>query len=448
MNISNLKIENFRNIEAIDLQVPHDNKVICMVGENGSAKTSVLSLIAEAIVSRTKLKFPNFSLSNGKRYRLLTTTEIGPKNDFYKVSLSYKSMTPVEFLYKKFVAKTADVPRELYAEDFPGKVLPSNGIFSLESSTLDSLGADDDFLRKNVFLIRPGGRYERYEYEILDTATQTNVLVRDAYDGEMPYPFVVSHSGDDFQTIMLNMVFDARIGYEQSKNSFDWISVLLQKITGKDFGNIKISPMPFRQIVSMKFGSLKYLSQGELDLLVTIVSVLQQQLYFYFSYSPEEREKYNISSALDVPGIVLIDEVDLHLHPKAQESYLKILTEYFPHIQFVITTHSPFIVRGLPNESIVISLPSGRVFTDPFEKMDIDSITRIIFQHNGGFSETVVKLISEFRGELVSPSPNIDRLKTIYDFLSESEGAKAELELYLASYGSANIYNTLKHNKG
>lgn len=46
-------------------------------------------------------------------------------------------------------------------------------------------------------------------------------------------------------------------------------------------------------------------------------------------------------------GIVTIDEIDLHLHPKWQQKILSILAEEFPNIQFVITTHSPIILSSV-----------------------------------------------------------------------------------------------------
>jgi len=50
---------------------------------------------------------------------------------------------------------------------------------------------------------------------------------------------------------------------------------------------------------------------------------------------------------LDTPGIVLIDEIDLHLHPKWQRRIVDDLKRVFPKIQFIVTTHSPFIIQSL-----------------------------------------------------------------------------------------------------
>ncbi|MNI24310.1 hypothetical protein D3C73_779240 [compost metagenome] len=51
-------------------------------------------------------------------------------------------------------------------------------------------------------------------------------------------------------------------------------------------------------------------------------------------------------------GIVLIDELDMHLHPKWQRHVVSDLKKAFPNIQFVVTTHSPFIVQSLDSDEL------------------------------------------------------------------------------------------------
>lgn len=47
------------------------------------------------------------------------------------------------------------------------------------------------------------------------------------------------------------------------------------------------------------------------------------------------------------PGVVLIDELDLHLHPSWQRRIVNDLKRTFPKVQFIVTTHSPFIIQSL-----------------------------------------------------------------------------------------------------
>ncbi len=54
------------------------------------------------------------------------------------------------------------------------------------------------------------------------------------------------------------------------------------------------------------------------------------------------------------PGVVLIDEIDLHLHPKWQKNILNYLVKAFPNIQFIATTHAPLVIQYTKKEHIII----------------------------------------------------------------------------------------------
>lgn len=54
------------------------------------------------------------------------------------------------------------------------------------------------------------------------------------------------------------------------------------------------------------------------------------------------------------PGIVLIDEIDMHLHPKWQWNVVKALKTTFPRVQFIVTTHSPIVIASCKDEKLII----------------------------------------------------------------------------------------------
>lgn len=64
------------------------------------------------------------------------------------------------------------------------------------------------------------------------------------------------------------------------------------------------------------------------------------------------RMEKNIREIYDLEGIVLIDEIETHLHLALQKKIMKFLTEFFPRIQFIVSTHSPFILNSLDNAVI------------------------------------------------------------------------------------------------
>jgi predicted ATP-binding protein involved in virulence len=91
-------------------------------------------------------------------------------------------------------------------------------------------------------------------------------------------------------------------------------------------------------------------------------------------------------AVLDSEGIVLIDEIDMHLHPNWQRHFISDLKKAFPKIQFVATTHSPFIVQSLAkdelinldeNEERLESSPSNYGIEDVSEiEMGVKSVAR------------------------------------------------------------------------
>ena len=58
-------------------------------------------------------------------------------------------------------------------------------------------------------------------------------------------------------------------------------------------------------------------------------------------------KKTNKSFVFDMQGVVLIDEIETHLHLELQKNILPMLTTIFPNIQFIVSTHSPLILNSL-----------------------------------------------------------------------------------------------------
>lgn len=56
----------------------------------------------------------------------------------------------------------------------------------------------------------------------------------------------------------------------------------------------------------------------------------------------------------ETDGVILIDEIDLHLHPQWQKRILKDLTEVFPKVQFIVSTHAPAVINSVRSENLVI----------------------------------------------------------------------------------------------
>jgi len=83
--------------------------------------------------------------------------------------------------------------------------------------------------------------------------------------------------------------------------------------------------------------------------------------------------EFNYSKNLsDYEGIVLIDELEAHLHPKWQREFPRLLAEIFPKVQFIVTTHSAITFLGMPSNSVFYNVTSHPEKGTQAERIDID----------------------------------------------------------------------------
>ncbi|MDR3267146.1 MAG: AAA family ATPase [Tannerella sp.] len=75
------------------------------------------------------------------------------------------------------------------------------------------------------------------------------------------------------------------------------------------------------------------------------------------------RMEQSKSKSYDAQGIVLIDEIETHLHIELQKKILPFLTTFFPRIQFIVTTHSPFVISSIDN-AVICDLEKRTVVSD------------------------------------------------------------------------------------
>ena len=94
----------------------------------------------------------------------------------------------------------------------------------------------------------------------------------------------------------------------------------------------------------------------------------------------------------ETDGIVLIDEVDLHLHPKWQQRILGDLTEIFPKVQFIISTHAPEVINSVSKENVIV-LENNQAVSAPAETYgkDANGILRTIMHVKERPNEIVQK---------------------------------------------------------
>lgn len=98
----------------------------------------------------------------------------------------------------------------------------------------------------------------------------------------------------------------------------------------------------------------------------------------------------NLVRAYQKKGIVLIDEVETHLHLELQRIIMPILTKIFPNIQFIITTHSPFVLNSLDN-AVAFDLEHRKVI-DELTQYSYEALTEGYFGVSSESSYTEMQL--------------------------------------------------------
>lgn len=86
----------------------------------------------------------------------------------------------------------------------------------------------------------------------------------------------------------------------------------------------------------------------------------------------------------ETPGIVLIDEVDLHLHPVWQQRIIRDLQTLFPKVQFIVSTHAPSVISSVKRENMLVLDADGQPYTLPVEVYgkDANSILSAVMDAN------------------------------------------------------------------
>ncbi|HDQ4281760.1 AAA family ATPase [Acinetobacter baumannii] len=158
--------------------------------------------------------------------------------------------------------------------------------------------------------------------------------------------------------------------------------------------------------------TLKYkIKQGEKIFDFQSLSSGYQAIFDIFADLIVRTEFYDISPE-ELEGIVLIDEIDAHLHISLQRKILPFFTSLFPEIQFIVSTHSPFVVTSSCTDTLIYDISTNELYEGDLSKYSFDSIISELF-HSDGKSESLNKEISSIVDILENDSQNFIKLREV-----------------------------------
>ncbi|NES98414.1 MAG: AAA family ATPase [Desertifilum sp. SIO1I2] len=168
---------------------------------------------------------------------------------------------------------------------------------------------------------------------------------------------------------------------DRFQNQLDRIMEILKSIL-PDVEDIRIAladletPRPRAEFLT-PYGWVRLSSLG-LGYRTTIAWMVDLAVRLFQRYPDSE-------DPLAEPAIVLVDEIDLHLHPRWQRNIMSFLTERFPNTQFIVTAHSPLVVQAAKDANIVLLRREGdRVIIDNdpeiIENWRVDQVLTSVFE--------------------------------------------------------------------
>ncbi len=202
--------------------------------------------------------------------------------------------------------------------------------------------------------------------------------------------------------------------------------------------------------------SLNYfrLSSGEKTLLSYFANILGR----IKELDEIQAEDSSYDNVKNKTYLILIDEVELHLHPEWQRNFIKQLNEFFTYedntkkFQFVIATHSPFVVSDIYDENIIY-LGQESVSSKTFGGNIFDIFKDDFYVSNtiGSFSEEVIKELSEILYVLYAikkadNEENYFMLRDFFDLMYETDNKEEENEVLLKDIKEF-IYEFIENEK-
>ena len=259
------------------------------------------------------------------------------------------------FSIKELELKKLKTKKEIYivGENGDGKTL------LLQAITISLQGITEG----EVFNLTESTK-EKFSLTTLDSLNREYCIDEQVYKFRIPYPNFIAYGASrnnycqlkEDTTGYLTLFsgeYDLKsptkwlqyLDYSEQKENNNVVSVkeakkLLQHLLNSDI-HIDISPDKVTFTEKGSEVSFEQLSAGYKGV-ITIICDLIARL----------SEKQQVEKIADFQGVVLIDEVELHLHPKWQYSFMNKLRETFPLIQFIVTTHSPTVLLGAGMEAV------------------------------------------------------------------------------------------------
>ena len=433
MYIKNLTLQNFKCFE--NLELDFHPKLTVIVGANGSGKTSILEGAAIAI-STLFVKMDGLSgRSIDKTQARLKAFSVGSTKDVQpQYPVTVKASAVID-------NKESTWSRRLNKPTGNTTVIDARNIIDVGVQFQEQLRKGDTSLVLPVIAYYGTGRLWDYHREkqndVFGTNNRSNGYI-DCVDGTaniklmMNWFLKMTVQKYQNQELGLGSIPELEAVYSAMESCY-------KRITGNEFVKIQYSMATKELEIAYKdpAGELMRISINQLsDGYKSTISLVADIAYRMAVLNPQLLGDV----CKETEGIILIDEVDLHLHPTWQQQILKDLTAIFPKVQFIVTTHAPVVISTVRSENIIM-LDQGEAFEPSGEVhgKDINTIISGIMNSTERPVE-IKKLFSDFyhyidEEDVANAEKTLDILKERIGN-DDSEVAACNVKIKLLKYRS------------
>ena len=414
MILNALDLHNYRGFET--LHIDFEKNITVLVGGNGSGKTSVLEAAAIAVGTFLNPLDGVSSKSIAKSDAYLEAFRIGRVDDV-------QSQYPVEITaFGEIDGKKIQWKRSLNGPKGNTTIADAKAMTKLAQKYQTRLRKGDPDLLLPLIAYYGTGRLWDYHREKKGDLSRVNTRT--------------------------NGYIDCLDGTANIKLMMNWFKKMtIQNYQDKELGRAEIPELKVVYAAMEKCLALA----GEHENIQIRYNLNTEGLDVYYEDSPGERmrmplnqmsdgNKSTISLIADIayrmaqlnpqlldevlngtPGIVMIDEIDLHLHPAWQRHILRDLTMIFPMVQFIVTTHAPSVINTTREKNLRI-LREGRLVNVPNQTYgkDVNTITREVMD----VAQRPVSIMSRFNQFYqMMDKQDYDKAEGILDDLESEIGA-------------------------
>ena len=328
MKIKHLTIENFRAIERLELDC--SESVNAFIGDNGAGKSTVLEAIA-LLYSWLGARF-NSPKGKGRKIRK-EDVRSGSEYCFLSIEVEHKGMT-ARWSLLNGNAPVDDKERRTDLRQILSLIVHIRDYSEDERFLFSIYGVNRNIssvtVNKRIY-----GRKENQRIAASYSFANTN--------WKQFFNWYYERENEENR-------MKARFNPQYHDESLDTIKECLKEVF-PEYKNLRVEDRPTRFVIEKSGNTINFerLSDGE-KCYITLVLDIARRL------SMQNNENTHI---LESEQVVLIDELDLHLHPSWQLQVVSNLKHLFPKCQFFITSHSSLVLSSLGEEDNLIVLRDG-----------------------------------------------------------------------------------------